>query len=433
MPLPYSADQLPGLLRQALPSTQRDILDRVAAAAAAMNVPVFVAGGTVRDLLLGCPAGDLDIAVEGDAHRLATTLATVGEQRVLHGAFGTATVTLDGQQIDLVTARRETYPRPAALPEVTPDSIEADLWRRDFSVNALAARLWPPPAGQLIDPTGGLDDLRRAIIRVLHPQSFRDDPTRLFRAARYARRLGFRIHRTTQLLARRDALYVQDLSGQRLAHELDLIFEERRPGPTLQLLQRLGALASLPRPLMVGGHFDRLLLSAGRMVGTNSLTPPRPRLLAWSAFWAYLGIEARTEIVARLALPSALAEAARALDRLNECAEELARPDLPPSRAYRLLNGLVPEALAVGAVAAPTAILRRRLHHYLRAWRLVAPSLRAADLMALGIPEGPAVGRALRLLLAARLDGRLRTPAGERRLLAGWLRQGMPESEGSRQ
>ncbi|MBI2912237.1 MAG: CCA tRNA nucleotidyltransferase [Chloroflexi bacterium] len=428
MPLAFSIDQLPTLLKEALPPCQALVLDRVAGAAATLHMPVFVVGGTLRDLLLGRPAGDLDIAVEGDAHRLASALVGPGERPLLHHAFGTATVTLDGEQFDLVTARHETYARPGSLPEVTPDGIQADLWRRDFSVNALAARLWPPPAGALIDPTGGLDDLRRGVLRVLHPGSFRDDPTRLFRAARYARRLAFRLEHGTRLLARQDARYVPAITGQRLAHELDLVLAEPRAGAILQLLDHLGALASLPWPLVVGPRFDRLLRRARGLIETDNVAVARRRELAWSTLSADLGMDGRQEIVARLALPSSLAQAARTLNRLHEDEVELGQPGLPPSRACRLLSGLAPEALAVGGIVAPSPVVRHRLRRYLQSWRWVAPSLRAVDLMALGIPEGPPIGRALRLLLAARLDQRLHTVTGERRLIARWQRQGMPET-----
>ncbi len=427
MPLAFSTDQLPWLLKEALPPSQVTILDRVAAAAAALDMPAFVVGGTVRDLLLGRPAGDLDIAVEGDALLLAGDLAVEGEHLILHRAFGTATVTLDGEQFDVVTARRETYARPGALPAVTPDGIPSDLWRRDFSVNALAARLWPPPVGALIDPTGGFDDLRRGVIRVLHHGSFRDDPTRLFRAARYARRLGFRLQGGTRLLARQDAPYVGALTGQRLAHELDLVLAEPHPGPTLQLLHHLGAVASLPSPLLAGPRFDRVLRRARGLTEQGSPASAHPRDLAWSTLCADLVIGGRDEIVTRLALPSSLARAIHTLNRLNEEETTLGQPALPPSLVCRVLDGLVPEALAVGAIVAPSPVVRRRLRRYLQAWRWVAPSLRAVELMGLGIPEGPAVGRALRLLLAARLDRHLRTATGERRLIARWLHHGMPE------
>ncbi len=195
-----------------------------AAREAAGDDSTYAVGGPVRDMLRGSPSRDADIAVEGDPSALAGRLAGVlgGARVTLHRAFGTAVVRTDGVRIDVAATRTERYPRPAALPVVAPAGIDADLGRRDFTVNALAAAITGPRFGELLDPFGGRADLEARVIRVLHPASFRDDPTRLVRAVRYAARLGFTIDPETERLAREAIAVglVDALSGARVRAEL---------------------------------------------------------------------------------------------------------------------------------------------------------------------------------------------------------------------
>ena len=154
-------------------------------------LPVYLVGGPVRDVLMGKPIKDLDFVVEGDVSRLAGQLAeSLGGRALVHSTFGTATVTLDDAHIDLVTARSEVYPHPGALPQVTPSGMDDDLSRRDFTMNALALPI-NQENSQVLDHHGGVEDIRLRTVRALHPDSFRDDPTRLLRAVRYEQRLGF--------------------------------------------------------------------------------------------------------------------------------------------------------------------------------------------------------------------------------------------------
>ena len=206
-----------------------------AAREAAGGESTYAVGGPVRDMLRGSPSRDADIAVEGDPSRLAGRLAALlgGARVTLHRAFGTAVVRTDAVRIDVAATRTERYPRPAALPIVAPAGIDADLGRRDFTVNALAAALTGPRFGEVLDPFGGRADLDARLIRVLHPASFRDDPTRLVRAVRYAARLGFSIDPATERLAREAiaAGLVDELSGARVRAELSALLGSR-PAPS---------------------------------------------------------------------------------------------------------------------------------------------------------------------------------------------------------
>src|SRR4029077_16040913 len=191
-------------------------------------------GGTVRDILLGEPGFDVDVAVEGDAIGLARAIAKQLAGRVReHEKFGTAVVLYgDDQRVDVVTARTEFYDAPAALPTVEHASIRDDLRRRDFTINAMAASLRGGDFGRLLDPFGGRRDLVAGRIRVLHNLSFIDDPTRILRGIRYENRYGFRMDEHTARLARGciEMGLVGDLSSERLRDELELLLSEGEGG-----------------------------------------------------------------------------------------------------------------------------------------------------------------------------------------------------------
>src|SRR3954452_1104331 len=206
-------------------------LERVREAAG--DVPVYLVGGAVRDLLLGRERTDLDVVLEGDAAALGRRLG--GEVRA-HERFATAMVALDGLVLDLATARSETYPRPGALPEVRPATLAEDLARRDFTVNAMAVPL--TDEAELIDPHGGARDLERGLLRVLHERSFVDDPTRALRAARYAARYGFDLEPDTERLLREADL--ETVSRDRVEAELRKLAAEPRARQGFALLDEWG-------------------------------------------------------------------------------------------------------------------------------------------------------------------------------------------------
>src|SRR5215213_453598 len=214
--------------------------------------PVYLVGGAVRDLLLGRGRTDIDLVVEGDAAALA---ARLGAETVEHERFSTAKVRLDGHSVDIATARTESYARPGALPEVAPaESIEADLGRRDFTVNAMAV---PLDGTRLIDPHGGHADLQAGVLRILHPRSFSDDPTRALRAARYAARFGFELDSGT-----RTAIVETDLgtvSADRRANELLRLAGEPQAARGLDLLASWGLIEPQPDGVELAAAVTELL------------------------------------------------------------------------------------------------------------------------------------------------------------------------------
>jgi tRNA nucleotidyltransferase (CCA-adding enzyme) len=350
-------------------------LERVREAAG--DVSVYLVGGAVRDLLLGRERTDLDIVVEGDAAALGRKLG--GEVRA-HERFATATAMLDGLEVDLATARSETYPHPGALPEVRPAAIGEDLARRDFTVNAMAVPLMGGP--ELIDPHGGVRDLDQGLLRVLHERSFVDDPTRALRAARYAARYGFRLQEETEMLLR--AADLETVSRDRVEAELRKLAAEPRARKGFDLLREWGLLAVDPQSLDLIDRLGGLMAAA-----------------PWRDF-------ARRE-------DAVLAVAIR---RGLEAARELASAEPPrPSEAVGLARGRDAVTLVLAR-----ALGAEWLDRYVTDWRHVRLEIDGGDLLARGIPEGPAIGRGLAAALRAKLDGEVAGPEEELEVALGAAR-----------
>lgn len=352
--------QSAGKPTEGLSAALRGAYPELQAVREASEAPVYLVGGAVRDLLLGRGRADLDLVVEGDAAALAARLgATTAE----HERFGTAKVVLDGHEVDVAAARRETYPEPGALPVVEPaESIEQDLARRDFTINAMALSLEDP--AEPIDPHGGAADLEAGLLRVLHPGSFVDDPTRALRAARYAARFGFALEPETERLLR--------------ATDLDTVSADRRRAELLRL-------ATEP----TGPRGFELLAEWG-------LVEPRPG-----------GIELAGRVAALLESPAwrdfAPRDAAVLAAALGDGPDALAGAEpRRPSEAVDLAAGRDPVELVLARAGGA-----EWLDRYLAEWRHVALEIGGADLLAAGVPEGPALGRGLDAALRAKLDGEI--------------------------
>ena len=384
------------------------------------SLPVYLVGGPVRDVLLGTSVKDLDFVVEGDGPQVARQLAAaLGGEVVVHDRFGTSTLLKGHSRVDIVSARREVYPHPAALPQVSPGAISDDLARRDFSINALALPL-AMRQPELLDPHGGVEDIRRGLIRVLHPGSFVDDTTRIFRAVRYEQRFAFRIEDSTRTLLS-DAIqqgHVTCLTSDRLRHELERILEEDRPDLALGRALELGALAAIhpclgdsmaPSRLKAIAAFD----SARRESHGTGVGP-----LAYIAALIYplTGGQAE-ELINRLNMPKAWTRPVRDVIVLREREKDIAVPDLRPSRLVPLVEGLSTEAVLAVSLLTDSSTVARRLTEYLNELQYQAPALNGNDLLALGVPAGPLVGQILEKLREARLDGEVSTEEDERRLV----------------
>ncbi|MCX5835070.1 MAG: hypothetical protein NTV99_11285 [Deltaproteobacteria bacterium] len=236
-----------------------NILEAAGQEAQRIRFRAFLVGGLVRDLHLAGNNIDIDLVIEGDGIEFSKIFAQRYSARLrFYERFGTATLTFPaGFKIDVATARVETYDRPVALPRVWPGRIEDDMYRRDFTINAMAIALSPLHFGEILDPFGGRADIEKKKIRILHEKSFIDDPTRIFRAARFEGRLGFRMDESTQKLIQ-DALasgMLERLEDYRIATELTLILQEEDPRPMIQRLEAFGAL----EPIRTRARGSRIL------------------------------------------------------------------------------------------------------------------------------------------------------------------------------
>jgi tRNA nucleotidyltransferase (CCA-adding enzyme) len=222
-----------------LPPAESRRVRRVYEASIKTGIAVYAVGGCVRDDLLGKPSRDVDLVVDGDAAKIARAVrASSGGSFEAFDRFGTVRFRWDdGGRLDLARARRERYAKAAALPTVRPAPFGEDLKRRDFTINAMARRLSARGFGPLIDPFDGAGDLRKKMLRALHEKSFKDDPTRLFRAARYGGRFGFRPEPETASWMMEGLGFTSRLSRERLRQELWRILEERNPAPAFALLE----------------------------------------------------------------------------------------------------------------------------------------------------------------------------------------------------
>ena len=404
----------------------------VKAEAERLDLPLYIVGGSVRDLLLSRLIKDLDFTVEGDAAILAEALLRKYAGRVVfHRRFGTATWTLDESTfkrvniplpgpsefppfLDLISARSETYSQPGALPAVQRSTIGDDLRRRDFSINAMALRLDGTHYGELVDPLGGQADLERGQIRVLHDRSFIDDPTRMLRAVRYAGRYEFEIEpKTLRLIGDEAKAVLAGLSGERLRHEFDLLFEEKNRAA---MLNRLAGL-DLLRPIHPALQFTSPLLPLPDEIPAELGSFAKPdslyfkQTLGWILWLMRLPVSDIEQISKRLDFPVFLAAATRAASNLFA--------DLPsftgwkPSQWTFHLDDL--PALAVYAVFLATK--DEDLRDYLSTWRNIKPTINGNHLKQLGLEPGPQFAEILRRLRSAWLDGEIRNEEEEKSLL----------------
>jgi tRNA nucleotidyltransferase (CCA-adding enzyme) len=397
---PSLADELARLERL------RPAFDAIAAVAEGYD-GVYLVGGTVRDILLGERGFDVDIAVEGDAIAFAQALAdALGGRAHPHERFGTGVVLYgDGERIDVVTARTEFYEQPAALPTVEHASIREDLFRRDFTINAMAVSLKGDDFGRLVDPFGGRRDLDEGTVRVLHNLSFIDDPTRIFRAVRYEARYGFRMDGQTERLARSciEMGLVGDLSSARLRDELVALLDEPAAPRAIVRLGDLGAGRAIHAHLAADEDAAGLLGRLRELRDLHGLEVPDWRL-GLEALARRLTPDELYEWTARLKMRRRDADRIAAAVTVGpRIVERLRTGELPPSEVVVLAEPYAPDAplfaLALEELEA--------LHEYFRTLQKVRLEISGADLAELGLGESPRVGEILEELRRRKLNGQL--------------------------
>jgi tRNA nucleotidyltransferase (CCA-adding enzyme) len=377
----------------------------------ALRDPAWLVGGIVRDALLGRGTADVDIVVEGDAPAAARRLAgRLAAPLRTHAPFGTASVAGADATVDLVTARRERYAAPGALPVVEPAELRDDLARRDFAVNALAVPL-APRLGALVDPHGGLADLRQRRLRVLHEGSFADDATRILRGVRYEARLGFRFDRRTEDLAREAARagHVLAVGWDRLRDELLLVLAEHGAAAALVRLADLGVLRALDPALGVAPPTAAAIERTADLAAAHAPEARLP-LARLGLLLAALPAERSAALLAALRLPARDRAAGAAAAAAPALADRLREADAAGIAA--VLDRLPVEAAV--AAAAHDAAVRPAVARFLAELRHVRLELTGTDLQReLGVPPSPLLGRLLAELRRRKLRGELATRVDE--------------------
>jgi tRNA nucleotidyltransferase (CCA-adding enzyme) len=379
-----------------------------------IGVRAHVVGGFVRDMLLARPNLDVDVVVEGDGVEFAERAAErLGVRVTVHRRFGTAVLVFSPDlHIDVASARTEYYTRPGALPTVEWSSLRQDLLRRDFSLNAMAASITPSDFGVIADPFGGLRDLERGTLRVLHSLSFVEDPTRVFRAARFEQRFGFRMEPTTESLARRcvEMGLLDELSGARVREELFEILDEERVSLPLARLADLGALDFLTLgdvgPKRVLEETEAVQTAFRRIAGSLE-HPPSRRLVMLTPLVAH-GTRHEVERWGRWLHLSA--DDCSALGHLAERGAGTlkslrSRRRLSDSRIHALLARFSGEAL-VYLHAISQGESRARVSRYVTELAFVRTQVTGDDLIGFGLTPSAVFSDILGQALSDRLDGK---------------------------
>ena len=382
--------------------------------ATSLGQTVYLVGGVVRDTLLGYPNFDLDIVSEGDAIKLARRIAeTTGLKPRIHSRFGTAKISQGKLSLDLATARCETYNRPGALPSVTPNTIQADLSRRDFSINAMAIRLNQKYYGDLLDPHHGKEDLEHNLIRILHPQGFTDDATRILRAVRYEQRLNFKIEPETAHLLQRDIPMLDTISGDRLRHELLLTLQEQYPEKIIGRLGELGVLQQISLPIEDTAGINNTFNIARQVNKSHNLPWLYLCLLIYKLSKAQLN-----QFAFRLKIAGRLKNILQDTIDIKEQLPLLDNPQITNSDIYHILLGRPPLAIQANIISSQSLAPSLHLQLFLDKLRYVKPLLSGEDIKQFGIPSGTKIGTTLKLLLKAKLNGEITTRQEEEKLVS---------------
>ncbi|MFH1997019.1 MAG: hypothetical protein ABIJ27_08555 [Candidatus Omnitrophota bacterium] len=419
-------------LARVLPEGIVKLLARVGTKAVGAGAGAYAVGGMVRDAILNRKNIDLDIVITGDAVSLGRTLAKdLRGSVVAHNRFKTAAVVFEREKkrykIDLATARKEYYARPAALPEVSRGTLRDDCARRDFTINAMAVDLNPGRFGRLIDHCGGMDDIRRGTVRVMHDRSFSDDPTRIFRAVRFEQRYGFSIERHTGTLMKRAIRSgaIARTSKDRIRNELVLILKEDDPFRALARLEKLGALKYIDTSIGIGGGSRRLFREIKKICAwfrrlRSYGEEPNEWLVYFMGLMGCLpsGVVARICGSAALKRSDALKVTSYALHAARIMRTLGRSKNIPASAVYRMLEPVSTDGALAIYSRSRSAAARRRVREYLRKGKNTRLSIGGRDLKKLGLEPGPGYKKVLDQILDRKLDGAIAS-AGQEMKTAG--------------
>jgi len=406
-----------------LPRFLRDLLKTCGRVGDRLGMAVYVVGGFVRDLLMEVENLDVDLVVEGDGMLYGESLgrALKGNVRV-HEKFGTATVSLPGgMHVDVATSRTEYYTRPAALPEVMESSIKQDLFRRDFTINAMAVRLNRKFFGELLDFFGCRRDLKNGVVRIIHPMSFVDDPTRIFRAVKFEQRYHFHMDQSTENLLKNalSSNIFQLVSPQRLRNELLEILEEPRPLPAIRRMEQLKILRLIHRDIHLDSRMvDVIEAVSATLLQFNHLVKSeevKKWILYFNALVMRLPRDEVEKIAERFKVGGQLA--ARAgfdRDRLHKIIHTLCSRRIRPSEICRTLEGLSMETLLFLMARSRTRVVKTRVLKYINTLRHIRPIITGNELKRWGVEPGPHYKEILSILFDQQLDEKVTSVEGAR-------------------
>ncbi|OBQ45842.1 CBS domain-containing protein [Halodesulfovibrio spirochaetisodalis] len=411
------------LLKERLPEHHFELLTMAGELGNRLNVAVYVVGGFVRDLLLGRKNLDLDLVVEGDGIAFAYKLAhQLGGRVRQHKKFKTAIIIYinaagEEERLDVATARLEYYEQPASLPTVELSSIKMDLYRRDFTINALAIQLSHDNFGKLIDFFGAQKDIRDKLIRVLHSLSFVEDPTRILRAIRFETRFEFTIGpQTTKLI--KNALHLKlitKLSGTRIFHELQLIFNEVSPYQSLLRMQEFAVLEAIHPSLKLTPAKSHLLKEIEKVLEWYRMLYTKPYPEAWIIYLLGLTSASKQEevesVLERLHLTASQHNEFMTLRSTVKSTINLLGKIRPEafSQLYKMLSPIPLEGVLYMMARTKSETVKKNISHYLAYLRNTTLDISGEDLQLLGFPPGPAYGEVLRKTLFAKLDDKVNT------------------------
>ncbi len=415
-----------------LPRNSQELLRQAGRLADESGQDLYLVGGTVRDMLQGRSRMDIDLVLEGDGMRFARRLAKEIDGRLTpHQQFLTATVDLpEGNSLDVATARSEAYAHPGALPDVAPASIDVDLARRDFTINAMAVSLNARSFGNLVDPFGGRTDLDKRLVRILHDRSFIDDPTRLFRAVRFEQRLRFKIERGTMKRFREAVSegMIGNLSGPRLLEQLRLICVEAEPWLVFSRLEGLNALRAIHPNLASDAGLKTLVQEISQSRGFLSSTYDGWWILYLVALFRPRHAETLHGIVERLKPNRRLRRAIEDMSRWARVEQAIESGEIEtPADFCRRVRPISEDTMLFVTLTHPDDGIRRRCESFYYHQRHLRLSIDGGTLKELGIPAGPVYGQILDEVLTMKINGEIETVEEERRAVRDtWSRRNTP-------
>jgi len=408
---------------ESLSKEMKGLINLASTVALNNKVSVYLVGGFVRDLILGVKNFDLDIVIEGDGIKFAEDFAMKLKAGIIrHKRFGTATLMISPTlKVDIATARKEFYPQPASLPVVSKGSLKEDLYRRDFTINAMALSIAKKKTVRLIDSFGGMQDLRQKKIRILHQISFIDDPTRILRAIRFEKRYGFQLEaQTLQALKEASrARMLEKVSAQRIRDEIILLLKEEQPLQQIMRIQALTGFGFLSPDLSFTRKSFAFLKSVKSQIKWFKKEflhhrQPETWLIYFMGLIDPLTIGEAKALCKRFAFRREEERSISVYKKITKSfIRQLSLPRIKPYDIFKLLEPLTYEVIILLKSKYTNLNFQKNIKKFLRDYDGAHLYITGDDLHRLGIAPGPDYRRILNKVLEAKLNGKVKTKKEE--------------------